>query len=175
MHSHLRSVLTLVFAAHALVVAGNQIPRHSSLGSWVAAATAPYMIATGSWQAWDMFEAAPIYHSHKVILIARFIDGTVAEFAPLLPELSEQTSNVRDHTFFMRVSGAEYAPYLQGYGLNACDAVKARTGKLPASVALRQIVEVLRPLPAIRADGVIALSRTLDSNPVLCEATVGSE
>lgn len=171
----LRPLLTVAFTIHAVMVAGNQIPRTSVLGAWIASATEPYMIATGSWQTWDMFEAAPSYHSHRVVLIARFLDGTVEEFPPLLPDLSGQTANVRDHTFFMRVTGPEYSHYLQGYGLNACEAVKARTGRLPASVALRQIVEILRPLRAIRADGVIALPRTLDSNAVLCEEAVGSE
>ena len=163
-----RGLFTTGVIAHALAVAASQVPQESALGAAVRGFVSPYLAVTGTWQSWDMFDAAPRYHGYRVELIALMPDGTTRPFPPLLPNLAAETTQVRDRTFFIRTVGGSFQQYFAGYAHGACDAVHRVTGVRPDSVRVRQYIEVLRSLEQVRATGVIADERTTDSSTVTC-------
>jgi hypothetical protein len=163
-----RSALTLAVLAHALAVAASQVPRESALGAALQPLVSTYLTVTGTWQSWDMFDAAPRYHAYRVELVAVMPDGSARTFPPMLPELASDATQVRDRTFFIRTISGSMQSYYAGYAQGACDAVERLTGTRPASVRSRQFVEVLRPLEQIRTSGAIADERVADSSAVMC-------
>jgi len=166
----LRGALTLLLVAHAMLVAGTQMPKGSVIQSWFDRVATKYMRVTGNWQGWDMFDSAPNYHAFRVELVAKMPGGSTQTFGPLVPGLTEQTRYVRESTFFLRSIDGAYNLYFNGYAQHACAAIHERTGTMPESVFVRQHLERTRAPADVRNDGVIATKQVTDSRSVACGA-----
>ncbi len=166
----LRGALTLLFITHALFVLGTQLPKDSVLQRGFERVASRYMKASGNWQGWDMFDSAPNFHAYRVELVAKMPGGSEQTFGPILPDLSEQTTYVRESTLFLRIIDGSYQLYAPGYAKNACAAVRGRVGTTPESVMLRQRIERTRALNDVRADGVIGTKSTTDGKTYPCGA-----
>lgn len=165
---NLRMVLATVFILHMLAVLSPHVPNDSALRAPFARPFGKYLIASGNWQSWDMFDSAPGYHAYDVDLVAHFPDGSEREYGPRLPGLLRLTGFVRDNTFFLRVIDGSYALYLAPYGRAACEAVRRESGAMPESVKLRQRIESLRSIADVRRDGVIGEKKTQESRVLAC-------
>ncbi len=115
-----------------------------------------------------MFDTAPRYHAYRVDLVAVMPNGEARTLPPMLPDLTAQTAHIRDSTFFLRTIGGSFSSYFAGYAQSACDAVERVEGKRPSSVRVRQHIERLRTLKAIRESGEISESATADSTSITC-------
>lgn len=165
---NVRMALVTLFVLHMLAVLSPHVPAESALRGPFQRPFGRYMIASGNWQSWDMFDSAPGYHSYDVDLVAAMPDGGERVFGPRLPGLLPLVGFVRDNSYFLRVIDGSYALYLAPYGQAACVAVRAATGATPISVRLRQRIESLRSLHDIRKDGVIGEKKVVESRVMPC-------
>jgi len=165
---NLRVVLATAFILHAMAVLSPHIPSESALRAPLSRPFGRYMLLSGNWQSWDMFDSAPGYHAYDVDLVASMPDGGERVLGPRLPGLLRLDGFVRDNSYFLRVIDGAYSVYLSSYGKHACEAVRRETGILPVSVKLRQRIESLRSLADIRKDGVIGDKKTSESRVLPC-------
>ncbi|MFN0243998.1 MAG: methyltransferase domain-containing protein [Planctomycetota bacterium] len=129
-----------------------------------------YMVHSGSWQFWNMFDTAPSLSGFDVEIHATDARRRTRVFAPLLPELAPRDGYLRHDVFFFRtLYGNPDSPFLIDYARNVGEAIR-RAGEFdPVSITFRIREDRIRRLDEIRADGVVATTSTFDRGPIPCD------
>jgi hypothetical protein len=130
----------------------------------------PYTGLFGQWQEWDMFTTIPYYAGIRPTLVATNADQSTNEFGPWMPGLEPIPDSLKVTSLFARMMWSRngFGEAIGRWERRACDAVRARTNTLPATVHLRLDTDRLNPLPAVRASGQIAHPEHFNTKSTTC-------
>ena len=121
-----------------LLILINLMPTESKLFKDIQSPFYSTLTRLGFRQEWNMFIGIPVVCDREYTLEARYEDGTIEEFGPLLPGLDEfNESSFRYRTVFRRMRKAKYKSYLTKYYENAKAEVEQAVAKPVINVRLK--------------------------------------
>jgi SAM-dependent methyltransferase len=162
----LRAAACACFIYHSLAVTTWHLP--GPLGG-VRGFFEEYMVHSGAWQFWNMFDTAPSLSGFDVEILATDDRRRTQVLGPILPGFAPRDGYLRHDVFFFRTLYADPAfPFLADYAQQACEALRDRGEFEPASITFRVREDRIRRLDEIRADHVLSTPSSFEKGPFPC-------